>query len=81
MFLKEFFCDIYTISHISFWVRPLWFSAHHISDQLVLIYNHCLYRLNVCVEKVASRDRERAKRVVYAIVYGVGELWGMLTFL
>ena len=25
------------------------------------------------VEKVAAGDRDRAKRVVYAIVYGVGE--------
>lgn len=36
-------------------------------------------RLNVSVDKVTSGDRERAKRVVYAIVYGVGiGLWQLL---
>ena len=39
----------------------------------VMIYNTSLCRLNVSVGKVTSGDRERAKRVVYAIVYGVGE--------
>ena len=32
-----------------------------------------MFRLNVSAEKVTTGDRERAKRVVYAIVYGVGE--------
>ena len=41
---------------------------------LACICAYMLYcRLSVSVDKVLTRDRERAKRVVYAIVYGVGK--------
>lgn len=30
-------------------------------------------RLNISVENIQPSDREKAKRVVYAIVYGVGK--------
>lgn len=33
-------------------------------------------RLNIGVEEVQPSDREKAKRVVYAIVYGVGKQKG-----
>ena len=41
---------------------------------LVHVHVHMhVYRLNVSVKSVTAGDRDRAKRVVYAIVYGVGE--------
>ena len=40
----------------------------------ITVLDYCLYRrLDKSIESVTGGDRERAKRVVYAIVYGVGK--------
>ena len=46
----------------------------HVQTIHLLLYPSppCI-RLNISVEEVQPSDREKAKRVVYAIVYGVGK--------